>query len=203
MSDVTLGKAVLGRTGSWYARRSFKRGRKAGKESEEGGLLPIKRISDTVGSVHISLDLTLNLGDFSSASVGAGITLPADEAGADVIYAMARKFVQERIREQVAKAKARHANEPLPSFALPELEGWDEIEFVEEEGPPARCSVSVPVGQRVNMQNYESAKVSVVRTVRCHAEEIGDAWTAAAEFAEHKLAAEVAEILPKEAGPAT
>jgi len=63
-------------------------------------------VPETPALVRVEYGMTINLGNFESARVTAGITMPCDPKDVDSIYEFCSHWVEERIDKEVKDIKA-------------------------------------------------------------------------------------------------
>lgn len=57
-------------------------------------------------NVSYSIGMTINLGDFNSAKVEVGVTLPASEDDLDTTYNKAADYCGEKVASEIGKLKS-------------------------------------------------------------------------------------------------
>lgn len=84
-----------------FVTRQYKVGSKEGLAQGGEEVIAVHRFATEPAKVEVSLGLTLNLGNFESARISVGVTVPCYKEETDAAYEWAKNWVSERTRREV------------------------------------------------------------------------------------------------------
>jgi len=100
-------KKIQAKEGSIFIQKQFNRGRVVTEDSHEQRPVAVRHYPAEVplASVSVNGGITVNLGDYNSARIEVGVTLPCVVEELDDAYEAALAMVSQRIEEQEVELK--------------------------------------------------------------------------------------------------